>query len=280
VPMIEKYSGARVTVLNVVGGGGTKVANQLAQTNPSKEPITIALLLSGIIYPQVTKQPGLVYDVRKFVWLSQISSQGSAFFTGAKSQYKSVGDLLKSKHFTEGSTGKGSPGTIQAILRKVALGWNSSVVAGYDTPQSLIMAVIQGEIDVASLAFPVVKVPAETKQVKILYTTEPVPPEVHASVPYLLEIPEVQRRVTDEGRKLVEIIETLSLGRAFAAAPGTPDHVRLEWDRILKQVTEDPWFKERMERTGNTPGFQNGTWVRNKVVEVHDALERYKELLK
>jgi tripartite-type tricarboxylate transporter receptor subunit TctC len=278
-PMIEKYSGGRVTVLNVTGGGGTKAANQLARTNPTKGPFTIAILGTGIILPQLLKQPGLLYDVKKFVWLAQISNQGSAFFTGAKGPYKSIADLLKSKGFKEGSTGKGSIGHVQATLRKVALGWNSTIVAGYDTPQTLIMAVAQGEIDAASLAYPIVKTPADSKQVIILATRDPVPPEIRAYAPELSDIPAVRQRVTEEGIKQLDLVAHMSLGRSFTAPPGTPDTIRLEWDRVLKQVAEDPWFRERAERTANTPGFETSIWVRDKVMAVYEGLERYKDLI-
>jgi tripartite-type tricarboxylate transporter receptor subunit TctC len=277
---IPKYTGAKVTVTNTPAGGGVQAANMLSKTDPSKEPYTICLMGSGPILPQLQKMRGVVYDFKKFTWVGMVADLGVVLFTGAKSPYKNVVDLLNAKEFKEASVGAGSIGHIQAKLRKLALGWNSTLVAGYKRSTDIILAAQQNEIDLASLAYTGVKNAVDDGRLRILASSGPVPAEVRAKTPSLLEMPEIASRLNDDQKQIVDFLEHMALGRSFAAPPGTPEEVKAEWEKVLKLITGDPEFIGKMEKMGYVVTFHDSAWMQQRINTIVDGLMKYKDMVK
>jgi len=275
---IPKYSGAKVTVTNTPGGGGVQAANMLSKTDPSKEPYTICLIGSGPILPQVKKQQGVVYDFNKIVWVGQVANLGVVLFTGADSPYKTINDLLNAKQFKEGSVGKGSIGEVQAQIRHSAIGWNSTIVSGYKKAGDIRMAAQQEEIDLASLAYTGVKSAVDEGQLRILSASGPVPAEVSAKAPPLSKVPEITSKLNSDQLGMLEFSENMAIGRSFAAPPGTSAEVKAEWGRILRQITEDPEFKSKLEGMGYVVEFNDADWLQNRIANLVDGLSKYKDL--
>ena len=148
-PYIEKYTGARVIVINKPGGG-----MMLAPVHVYKAVKPDGLSLSSVPTlsapsGQLVGKPGMEnMDVTKFNWLANIASEPSTVFVNSKLPYKSLAELRKAKELKFGLTGPtGTPAHMARLVMQEALGIDVKPILGIESAPGVILAVVRGEYD-------------------------------------------------------------------------------------------------------------------------------------
>jgi tripartite-type tricarboxylate transporter receptor subunit TctC len=176
------------------------------------------------------------FDVRKFQWLGSSGADGGMFSIRSDLPYKSADDLKKAdKELVAGTTGPGSNAHDFPLLLKEFAGFKLKLVAGYPANSDVLLAIERKEADAWSALGTTIKLAADRGVVR---------PLVRGRTP----VPGFENLPTDEdlatsalGKSLMAIKSLpLAIGRAFAAAPGTPaDRVAILRDAFAKAI-KDP----------------------------------------
>src|SRR5690242_19516034 len=93
---IQKYlPGSRVLVRNVPGAGHIVGVNTIYAAKP--DGLTIGMFNTGLIYDQLIKRQGVLFDLNKFSWIGKAADDSRALMISKTSGFKSFDDMLKSK---------------------------------------------------------------------------------------------------------------------------------------------------------------------------------------
>jgi tripartite-type tricarboxylate transporter receptor subunit TctC len=93
---LQKYlTGSRVLVRNLPGAGHIVGANTIYAAKP--DGLTIGMFNTGLIYDQLIKRQGVMFDLAKFSWIGKAADDTRALMVSNTSGLKSIDDLLKAK---------------------------------------------------------------------------------------------------------------------------------------------------------------------------------------
>ena len=93
---LQKYlPGSRVLVRNVPGAGHIVGANTIYAAKP--DGLTIGMFNTGLIYDQMIKRPGVMFDLGKFSWIGKAADDTRALMVSKTSGFKNIDDILKAK---------------------------------------------------------------------------------------------------------------------------------------------------------------------------------------
>ncbi|MFC2014348.1 Bug family tripartite tricarboxylate transporter substrate binding protein [Chloroflexota bacterium] len=155
-PYIAKYTGARsVVVENMPGGGGMIAHNYLY----SAEPDGLTFMLGnpgGAVPAQLFEQEGINFDFAKYTTLGVVTYDISVISVGAKTPYvnmspaDTIAAMQAAPGLKYGGMGAGEEETSTFILMSEALGIKPKMVIGYEGSKAVLVAVMQGEVDVMS----------------------------------------------------------------------------------------------------------------------------------
>jgi tripartite-type tricarboxylate transporter receptor subunit TctC len=198
--------------------------------------LTILAANPNVAIAQLSKVEQVRFDVRKFQWLGSSGADGVMFSIRSDLPYKSVDDLKKTdKELVAGTTGPGSNAHDFPLLLKEFAGLKLKLVSGYPANSDVLLAIERKEVDAWSALGTTIKLAADRGAVR---------PLVRGRTP----VPGFENLPTDEslatsplGKSLMSIKALpLAIGRAFAAAPGTPaDRVTILRDAFAKAL-KDP----------------------------------------
>ncbi len=198
--------------------------------------LTILAANPNVAIAQLSKVEQVRFDVRKFQWLGSSGADGVMFSVRSDLPYKTVDDLKKAdKELVAGTTGPGSNAHDFPLLLKEFAGLKLKLVAGYPANSDVLLAIERKEVDAWSALGTTIKLAADRGAVR---------PLVRGRTP----VPGFENLPTDEdlatsalGKSLMSIKALpLAIGRAFAAAPGTPaDRVAILRDAFAKAL-KDP----------------------------------------
>jgi tripartite-type tricarboxylate transporter receptor subunit TctC len=198
--------------------------------------LTILASNPNVAIAQLSKVEQVRFDVRKFQWLGSSGADGVMFSIRSDLPYKSADDLKKAdKELVAGTTGPGSNAHDFPLLLKEFAGFKLKLVAGYPANSDVLLAIERKEADAWSALGTTIKLAADRGVVR---------PLVRGRTP----VPGFENLPTDEdlatsalGKSLMAIKSLpLAIGRAFAAAPGTPaDRVAILRDAFAKAI-KDP----------------------------------------
>jgi tripartite-type tricarboxylate transporter receptor subunit TctC len=205
--------------------------------------LTILASNPNVAIAQLSKVEQVRFDVRKFQWLGSSGAAGVMFSIRSDLPYKSADDLKKAdKELVAGTTGPGSNAHDFPLLLKEFAGFKLKLVAGYPANSDVLLAIERKEADAWSALGTTIKLAADRGVVR---------PLVRGRTP----VPGFENLPTDEdlatsalGKSLAAIKSLpLAIGRAFAAAPGTPaDRVAILRDAFAKRSkTPISWPKRK-----------------------------------
>src|SRR5438105_4218027 len=93
---MQKYlPGSRFIVRNVPGAGHIVGANTIYAAKP--DGLTIGMFNTGLIYDQLLKREGVLFDLNKFSWIGKAANDTRALMVSNKSGFKNIDDILKTK---------------------------------------------------------------------------------------------------------------------------------------------------------------------------------------
>jgi tripartite-type tricarboxylate transporter receptor subunit TctC len=224
---------------NMPGAGGLKMVNYLYGIAP-KDGFSIGQVASNIPMLQAVGAPGISFDTGKFQWIGSSAAAIGTIAMWHGSGIKSLADA-KTREVTAGSIGKGAMTYILPTLINNYLGTKFRVVTGYQGGSEINLAMERGEIEGRQNSWSAWKTTKADwlKDGKITIIAQAGP-----KAPDLPDVPSLEQlAATPDERLLVELIDSgYTLGRPFAAPPGTPvEQVRLlraAFDATMK----DPAF--------------------------------------
>ena len=244
-PTLKKYTGATVVVNNMPGAGGLKAVNYVH--NVAKRDGLTLLIAPGTAVPlnKVMKVREAKYELETFNWIARIRPEIDAVFVGAKSAYRSVNDLRAAKQIKFGAAGVWSYTGIGAAMAAEGLGLtNAKIVAGYRGGTQIEMAVLKGEVDIAT------KTAGSVKDLIEAGEAIPIVQLAKKRAPFLPNTPTIYEvGISGKTKEWMDWWTTMtSMGRILLTTPGVPE-ARLEFLRdAVKKTLYDKEFAARCDR--------------------------------
>ena len=236
------------------GAGGRKAANHVYR-GARADGLFIGSLASGIVFSAVLGEPGVDYDLDKFIHLgSPNSASHYVFFTTKKVGLGSLEKLRAHSGLRIGAQSVGHPVYYTGRLFAYLLGLKEpKFIASYSAPE-MDIALMRGELDAsAHLVTGLVKQTPEfvEKQLMDFHAIVNIPKE--NQYPLFAHLPELESFVkSDRERKLLTLHRTLRLsGTPFVLPPGTPkERVEILREAMRKIFADPDFISEYMKLTG------------------------------
>ena len=239
---LGKYiPGKPAVVVNFMPGAAHLLATNHVFNLAKPDGLTILASNPNVAIAQLSKVEQVRFDVRKFQWLGSSGADGVAFSIRSDLPYKSFDELKKAdRELVAGTTGPGSNAHDFPLLLKEFAGLKLKLVSGYPANSDVLLAVERKEVDSWSALATTIKLAADRGVVR---------PLVRGRVPApgFENLPVDEDLATSQLGKSLMAIKSIpgAIGRAFAAAPGTPaDRVAMLRDALAKAVNDPELIAE------------------------------------
>lgn len=242
---MEKHMpGTTFVVKNVPGAGHIIGANFIYASRP--DGLTVGIFNTGLVYAQISKFPGVKFDLAKMSWIGKASSDPRVVILSSQSKFKTFDDLRSSSTPAKISIGGvGSAAYSETMMVSRAFNLKMNIIPGYVGGDSE-MAMRRGEIDAnlgaLSTYEPFVK--AGYGRYALQIGGEPMPgvPQAHE----LVDNP--------DGKALIALVRSQAeISRLTAGPPGIPP-ARLAYLRAMyRAALEDPELREQAAKGGDRP---------------------------
>lgn len=242
---IAKHLPGNPTVINQqMPGGAHLIATNHVFNVAEPDGTTILAVNPNVAIAQLSGVESVQFDVREFKWLGSTGSDGAMFAIRADlpyqtwEEFKNSGETLKA-----GSTGPGSNAHDFPLFLMEFAGAPIELIPGYPANSDVLLAVERGEVDAWSAFGSTVSRAANRGSVRPLVRTR-------TEVPGYEDLPVDEDLATSEiGKRLMAVRGIpLSIGRAFAVPPETPDDRVAALREAFAEMMEDPEFQQEAER--------------------------------
>jgi tripartite-type tricarboxylate transporter receptor subunit TctC len=235
--LTEKF-GQQVLIENMPGPGGINAARAVINAPP--DGYTMALVTNGTSI-SVAAFNKLPFDpVKDFQMVSMVGTFDLVFAVDAKSEYKTLGDVIKAAKanlgkLNVGTTLLGGTQNLGAELFKSMAGLNIQVVV-YKTSPDIVVALLRNDVQMMIDFPPAVQGQVNDGKLRILATSSP---KRSARLP---NIP----TVAEAGVPAYEVISW----NGVAAPKGTPQDVIDSMNKAMREVLAEPALKASFEKVG------------------------------
>lgn len=237
-----------ILVQNIPGGKG--IPAQLKFSRSKADGSVVGVVVSSDMEAPYFGTPGATYNPRDYKWVGSVRTgkQRNVLFTATKAGFKNIADL-KSRELALGAQGVGHRSYLYGRLIAEILGLKVRWVLGYSTPE-MILAMQKGEIDgrvndSASFKrdrpdwFENQEVVAQVAMT-LPENLPPLPDPIFANTPSIIKFTDKAVHL-DLVRKMNA---TSRLGGALALPPGTPENIRMAFEKALVKAGKDPEFQK------------------------------------
>jgi tripartite-type tricarboxylate transporter receptor subunit TctC len=225
--------GSRVIVRNVPGAGHIVGANTIYAAKP--DGLTIGMFNTGLIYDQLIKREGVLFDLNKFSWIGKAADDTRALMLSKTSGFKNIEDVIKAKGPIKfAAAGVGSAAYNDTRILADALHLNVQIVPGF-TGNEGEMSMLRNEV-VAEVGT------AESMEQFVKQGHGFFALALSGDATSLPGVPRAAQYVKDDrGKRLLALVETLSeIGRLTAGPPGIPANVLAAEREALTAAMKDP----------------------------------------
>jgi tripartite-type tricarboxylate transporter receptor subunit TctC len=233
---LQKYlTGSRVLVRNLPGAGHIVGANTIYAAKP--DGLTIGMFNTGLIYDQLIKRQGVMFDLAKFSWIGKAADDTRALMVSNTSGLKSIDDLLKAKGPIKfAAAGVGSAAYNDTKILADALKLKVQIIPGF-TGNEGEMSMLRNEV-VAEVGT------AESMEQFVKQGHGYFALALSGDASSLPGVPRASQYVKDDrGKRLLALVETLSeIGRLTAGPPGIPANILAFERAALDSVMKDQQF--------------------------------------
>jgi tripartite-type tricarboxylate transporter receptor subunit TctC len=239
----------------MAAGGGRQAANHVYKV-ARPDGLTIGSMGAALVANAVLGEPGVEYDINKFIYLgTPDSAQHYLFITHREAGLNSLEKLRSSSGVRIGAQSVGHPVYITGRVFGYMLGLKEAkYVTGYTGPE-IDIAILRREIDARVTT-------AETMTTRSPEFLDKGLVDVHASIeipkgekhPRFARLPELESFTKSTREKnLLEMFRAFRLaGQSFFLPPGTPkERVQILRDAMRKTLSDPEFYREFQKITGD-----------------------------
>jgi tripartite-type tricarboxylate transporter receptor subunit TctC len=145
-PYLEKYTGARVDIVNLPGAGGMRGVNELFNSEPNG--LTIGTMNgSALVMNEIAGMRGADYQIADFAYLGRLVADERVLVVALESGYESFEDFWRlGKAVKIGATGLGGSTYVDAVIVNEALEMDLDIIHGFDSSSVVRQAMLRGNI--------------------------------------------------------------------------------------------------------------------------------------
>jgi len=278
-PYLQKYIPGNPTIVSdyMPGGGGRKAANYVYR-NARPDGLTIGGMSASLVTNAVLDTGGIQYDLDKFIYLgSPVSVFHYVFLTRSEAGLNSLDKLRSAPGVRIGAQEVGHDVYISARVFAYLMGLKEPrFVLGYGGPE-MDVALMRGEIDARAAS-------AETLTIRNTEWLEKRLVELHAIVEVpkgnrpaaFAQLPELETFAgSEKERKLVAMYRTFRLvGTPYVFPPGTPKAQAQILRDAMKKAYQDPEFHKDFKKIS---GFDASPIMPEEMEKAIRDLPREKE---
>jgi tripartite-type tricarboxylate transporter receptor subunit TctC len=239
-----------IVVENMTGAGSLLAANHIFKV-AKPDGLTFGHFSGGFAYSQIMGQPGIEFDVRKFVFVGAVARDESAIGLTKASGITSMDKWMAAKTPVKlGTTGPGAFGTDNVIkVIKAALNLPIQIISGYKGTADMRLAAESGEIDGTTWGWDSMRgtwqKAIESGTVVVVLQTVPKPFPDLPKVPLAIDFAK-----TTEARQLIEfgIHYPSKITKTLALPPGTPGDRAQLLQKALQETVKDREFIAEAEK--------------------------------
>lgn len=243
---MPKYIPGHPTILveNMTGAGSLLAANHIFKV-AKPDGLTFGHFSGGFAYSQLMGQPGVDFDVRKFVFVGAVARDESAIALTRASGITSMDQWFAAKSPLKlGTTGPGAFGTDNVIkVIKAALNLPIQVISGYKGTADMRLAAESGEIDGTTWGWDSMR--GTWQKALVSGTVVVVLQTVPKAFPDLPKVPlAIDFAKTPQAKQLIEygIHYPSKITKTLALPPGTPGERAQILQKALQETVKDPEF--------------------------------------
>jgi tripartite-type tricarboxylate transporter receptor subunit TctC len=231
-----------VIVENVPGGGGLVAANHVFSAAP-KDGLVLGLFHEAQVMNQLTRAPGVQFDLRQFNWLGSSYHDPNVCIIRRDAPVAKFEDLIGgATPILIGATGPGSNAYDVPKIVAAATGATLKVVPGYGTTNDVRLGMERGEVHGACFGWESVQATAgqwlQSGEARVLVqngaTRHPDLPDVPSALEFAND---------EESRRMLLLLDAPgAISKPFALPPGV-DPLRVQvMRRALMATFEDAAF--------------------------------------
>jgi tripartite-type tricarboxylate transporter receptor subunit TctC len=256
---LRKYIPGNPTVITefMAGAGGRKAANHIFR-GARPDGLTIGNVGAGLIANAVLGEPGVQYDLEKFIYLGTPNSASHyIFLTKREAGFSNLEKLRAATGIRIGAQSVGH----DIYMNGRMFAWILSLkdpkfVTGYSGPE-VDAALMRGEIDArANIADTIVQRTPEWIEKRLVDFHSIIEIPKGDKHPKFAHLPEMESFAkTDRERKVIALNRAFRLGGSpFILPPGTPKELADILREAMRKTYNDPEFhKEFKKLTGDDP---------------------------
>jgi tripartite-type tricarboxylate transporter receptor subunit TctC len=134
-----------LVVQNMPGAASFTAANYLYNAAP-KDGTAIGEVQRTILTANITHQQGVRFDVEKFGWIGNLSTEMTVFLSWHTSPVKNAQDM-QTREIIMGGAGPTSAGEVQMRMFNALIGTHIKIVSGYPGQNQVQLAMERGEVE-------------------------------------------------------------------------------------------------------------------------------------
>jgi tripartite-type tricarboxylate transporter receptor subunit TctC len=237
-----------IIVQNMPAAGSLVAANTLYAISP-KDGTTFGFVQRGVLTAKITNPSGVHYEVDKFNWIGNLSTESAVTVAWHTSAVKTTGDLFK-KEFIVGGSGPNIDTETTPRILNALIGTKFKIVSGYKGTTDIVLAMERGEVDgLADWSWSNVKTRKadylkEGKIVLLMQSALQKEPDL-PNVPLALDYAK-----TESDRKVMELFfSQKTAARPVLAPPGVPAERVAILRAAFMKMAQDPQFRKDADKS-------------------------------
>jgi tripartite-type tricarboxylate transporter receptor subunit TctC len=235
-PHFEKRTGATVVVENRPGGGGNTALNQLVRTKP--DGLTMMMLNGeGALMYQLTKQPGVAYDMAKVSIFGRVAHEQHFFLVrpdlqGDLKAIVASGDKLKFS-----STSRMDNLGDYAAVTCEALAMKCQIITGYKGSKEAGLAVMNKEVDALTISDSSGNDYSQGGRTRVVAAIGNARSELKPDIPTIFEM----FQIPPERKWFMDFrLKAKDFGRVFVGPPDMPADKLAYLQKVWRDILTDP----------------------------------------
>jgi tripartite-type tricarboxylate transporter receptor subunit TctC len=230
-----------VIVQNMPGAGSLIAANNLYNTAP-KDGTVIGLLQRGVLSSKFTNPSGVRFDLAKFNWVGNLSSETAVVIAWHATPFKGLQDVMNQEMLVAGTGPTIDTETTPRLLNAL-IGTKFRVISGYSGTADGVLAMERGEVHgIGDWSWSNVKTRRpdylREKKVRVLLQV------ATEKLPDLPDVPLAMDFVKNEAdKRIMELfLAQKSAARPVVAPPGIPADRMAAIRTAFEQMIVNPEF--------------------------------------